>query len=632
MSNTEPPDNDDPESDPESDPEQPATRTGQQVDKYKLGRRLGAGGMAEVYEAVRTDHIHNRVALKLLHSFLAGRTDHRRRFEKEARILSELDHPGIVKIVDFGLLPSGEAFLAMEFLHGDSLADRLADTKQHRLPFDAVSQFGFQIAAALAYAHARGVIHRDLKPSNLMVVPDSAAMGSERIKIVDFGIARDAASGGDALTAAGRVVGTERYASPEQIAGRKVDGATDVYSLGLVLFESVAGQPPFSGSGSVLRVQILKESPPSLRSLVPEVPPVLDDLVRRMLAKSPTDRPTMALVEQELSPAASRSAPVSVIRPSLWSREVRLPLTRRHFTLIGLSVVAILGLAALALRSRQPKPSIQRFSMVLVPAGEFLMGSTPEQVAAAIAACQKEAARCRSDQSPLPPGCPAKPLKCRDDMFEIEQPQRRVQLDAFWIDPGLVKTEDFLRFLDNTGSGLHVERDKDTNELRFVEIGTRRVLDLYPARSSIQYDPKTQKFSAKPGTEHLPIEQVTWYGAARYCEAYGKKLISEAQWEYVASFNDSPDKQKLLKQPVQLPAGMDEWIFDAYQAVYPGCEGECKNPRYGAPLELRPNTGDAVMRGCDPHRLASVHCRRTARAHKPVEAGALAAGFRCVAD
>jgi formylglycine-generating enzyme required for sulfatase activity len=400
----------------------------------------------------------------------------------------------------------------------------------------------------------------------------------------------------------------------------------------LVLFESVAGQPPFSGSGSVLRVQILKESPPSLRSLVPEVPPVLDDLVRRMLAKSPTDRPTMALVEQELSPAASRSAPVSVIRPSLWSREVRLPLTRRHFTLIGLSVVAILGLAALALRSRQPKPSIQRFSMVLVPAGEFLMGSTPEQVAAAIAACQKEAARCRSDQSPLPPGCPAKPLKCRDDMFEIEQPQRRVQLDAFWIDPGLVKTEDFLRFLDNTGSGLHVERDKDTNELRFVEIGTRRVLDLYPARSSIQYDPKTQKFSAKPGTEHLPIEQVTWYGAARYCEAYGKKLISEAQWEYVASFNDSPDKQKLLKQPVQLPAGMDEWIFDAYQAVYPGCEGECKNPRYGAPLELRPNTGDAVMRGCDPHRLASVHCRRTARAHKPVEAGALAAGFRCVAD
>jgi serine/threonine protein kinase len=655
MSNTEPPDNDDPESDADADEQSdaPATRTGQQVDKYRLGRRLGAGGMAEVYEAVRTDHIHNRVALKLLHSFLAGRTDHRRRFEKEARILSELDHPGIVKIVDFGLLPSGEAFLAMEFLHGDSLADRLADTKQHRLPFDAVSHFGFQIAAALAYAHARGVVHRDLKPSNLMLVPDSAAMRGERIKIVDFGIALDAASFGDALTAAGRVVGTERYASPEQLAGRKLDGATDVYSLGLVLFESVAGQPPFSGSGSVLRAQIRNESPPSLRSLLPEVPRVLDDLVRRMLAKSPTDRPSMAQVEQELSPTASPSASVPVIHASLWSREVRLPLTRRHWTLIGLSVVAILGLAALALRSRQSnqvsppvgtpnppsemashvrKPPIVRSSMVLVPAGEFLMGSTPEQVATAIAACQKEAARCRSDQSPLPPGCPAKPLKCRDDMFEIEQPQRRVQLDAFWIDPGLVKTEDFLRFLDNTGSGLHVEPDKDTNVRRFVEIGTRRVLDLYPTRSSIQYDPKTLKFSAKPGTDHLPIEQVTWYGAALYCQALGKRLISEAQWEYLASFKDSPDKQKLLPQPVQLPAGMDEWIFDAYQAVYPDCQGVCKNPRYGAPLELRPDTADAVMRGCDPHRLASVHCRRTARAHKPVRAGALAAGFRCVAD
>ena len=105
------------------------------------------------------------------------------------------------------------------------------------------------------------------------------------------GFALDVASFGDALTAAGRVVGTERYASPEQLAGRKLDGATDVYSLGLVLFESVAGQPPFSGSGSVLRAQIRNESPPSLRSLLPEVPPVLDDLVRRMLAKSPTDRP-----------------------------------------------------------------------------------------------------------------------------------------------------------------------------------------------------------------------------------------------------------------------------------------------------------------------------------------------------
>ncbi len=186
MSNTEPPDNDDPESDADADEQSdaPATRTGQQVDKYKLGRRLGAGGMAEVYEAVRTDHIHNRVALKLLHSFLAGRTDHRRRFEKEARILSELDHPGIVKIVDFGLLPSGEAFLAMEFLHGDSLADRLADTKQHRLPFDAVSHFGFQIAAALAYAHARGVIHREFHPlSNPTRIRLSNSRGEIGVKV-----------------------------------------------------------------------------------------------------------------------------------------------------------------------------------------------------------------------------------------------------------------------------------------------------------------------------------------------------------------------------------------------------------------------------------------------------------------
>ncbi len=652
MSNTEPPDNDDPESDADADEQSdaPATRTGQQVDKYKLGRRLGAGGMAEVYEAVRTDHIHNRVALKLLHSFLAGRTDHRRRFEKEARILSELDHPGIVKIVDFGLLPSGEAFLAMEFLHGDSLADRLADTKQHRLPFDAVSHFGFQIAAALAYAHARGVIHRDLKPSNLMLVPDSAAMRGERIKIVDFGIALDAASFGDALTAAGRVVGTERYASPEQLAGRKLDGATDVYSLGLVLFESVAGQPPFSGSGSVLRAQIRNESPPSLRSLLPEVPRVLDDLVRRMLAKSPTDRPTMAQVEQELSPTASPSASVPVIHASLWSREVRLPLTRRHWTLIGLSVVAILGLAALALRSRQSnqvsppvgtpdppsemashvrKPPIVRSSMVLVPAGEFLMGSTPEQVATAFADCQRELAQCRPDMAEPPPGCQVPSPECRHDTFERELLQHPVRLKTFQVDRQLVTTAAFVSYLQNRASELQVNLDGDTKKPRFVLLHERPILDLHELSSTIRYDAKTQLFSVKEGKAEEPVLQVTWYGAALYCQADGKRLISEAQWERIARLKESPDRS--LTQ-VTLPAGMDEWTFDEYQPSHSGCDGVCDNPRFGTEPDKRSEFSEAVVRGCSPKTQFRVHCRPASRAHRPVGTGPLLLGFRCVTD
>lgn len=616
MSNTKPPGDDDDDGtgavDESSNAQPSVGRTGQQVDKYRLVRRLGAGGMAEVYEAIRTDHIRNRVALKLLHAYFASEPDYRRRFEQEARILSGLEHPGIVKIVDFGVLSTGESFLAMEYLQGVSLAARLADSTGDRIPVDAAVQLGFQVAGALASVHKLGVVHRDLKPSNLMLVPDSAVWAGERVKIVDFGIARTIEPDGESLTQAGRVIGTMRYMSPEQLRGEQVGAATDVFSLGLVLFECITGQSAFQGSGSALKKQLLgKEEAPSLRTLQPDVHRPLSDLVRRMLAKVPAERPTMAEVERELAqlhPSGSRSQLPAFTktpwRPSRWLLLASL----------GLGGVAAVGVAIYLRRTKVP-PIVSR-TMVEIPEGDLQMGSTAEQSDAAYKRCVTE----------------AKPQWCRVDMFEHEQPQHRAHIKRFWIDPELVTASAMARYLRGSRSRLTVRPDKDSKEPRFVELDGKVIVDLHPARGGIAYDPKAQQYSAKPGKEDEPIEQVSWLGAALYCQSVGKTLISEAQWEYVAKLLETEGSRAKLGGPVKLPAGMHEWVFDEYMGTYPPCEGDCVNPVVGSPLAKRDLTKSAVVRGCDPSEEPSVSCRSTSRTRQGMENGLMKLGFRCVRE
>jgi len=274
-------------------------RSGQQLGAYRIARLLGEGGMGAVYEA-RQEPLGRQVALKTLHPELSQNRELTTRFFNEAKVLGLLAHPSIVQVSDFGYSADGTAFLVMEYLRGESLGRRLkvlADCGE-RVPVLMALQLGFQIADVLTVAHAHGVIHRDLKPDNLMLVPDALVPGGERIKVLDFGIAKLVTDTNDPQapkTATQAVMGTPSYMSPEQCAGAgQVDARTDVYALGCVLYAMLAGRPPFVGDGvgEILGMQQFKEPPPLLH-LSPKVPTALADLVHRLLTKDKAQRPWM---------------------------------------------------------------------------------------------------------------------------------------------------------------------------------------------------------------------------------------------------------------------------------------------------------------------------------------------------
>jgi len=213
-----------------------ALSEGHRLGPYRIVRPLGEGGMGAVYEA-RQDPLDRRVALKTLHPEYAGNKDAVARFFNEAKVFSRLEHPCIVQVSDFGNAEDGTAYLVMEYLRGQNLGRRLT-AGDGRLPVATALQMAWQVADVLAVAHAQGVIHRDLKPDNLMLVADPIAPGGERVKILDFGIAKltKAIDRGSVKTDTLAVMGTPMYMSPEQCAGAGgVDAKTDVYSLGCVL-------------------------------------------------------------------------------------------------------------------------------------------------------------------------------------------------------------------------------------------------------------------------------------------------------------------------------------------------------------------------------------------------------------
>ena len=277
----------------------------ERVGPYRLVRLLGKGGMGAVYEAIQ-EPIERRVAIKILHGRYAQEPEIAARFFNEARAVNIVDHPGIVQISDYGQLPSGVAYLVMEYLKGETLTQRIKRSSGGRLQQPEALRLGRQIAAALAAAHEKSIIHRDLKPDNVMLIvdPDPEAMGRVRAKLLDFGIAKVAAEVGKegaANTAADVVMGTPKYMSPEQCRGAaNVDDKSDVYALGIMLYEMLAGRVPFLGpTGDVLAKQIYEE-PPQLSQFAPTVTPDVVALVHRLLKKNKAERPTMRQVTAEL--------------------------------------------------------------------------------------------------------------------------------------------------------------------------------------------------------------------------------------------------------------------------------------------------------------------------------------------
>jgi eukaryotic-like serine/threonine-protein kinase len=309
------------------------------ADRYRLERELGRGGMATVYLA--TDLRHDRpVALKVLHPQLAASLGPER-FLREIKLAARLQHPHILTVLDSGDA-AGRLWFTMPYIEGESLRDRLVREKQ--LAVEDAVRIAREAADALDYAHRHGVIHRDIKPENILL-SDGHAL------VADFGIAR--AMGGDEhLTETGMAIGTPAYMSPEQAAGeRELDARTDIYSLGTVLYELLAGEPPFAGpTMQAMAARRLSTEAPSVRQYRPAVPETVDRAVRKALARVPADRfASAAELARALAPTATEAAPVPAAAPTSATVITSGTGTRRarHRSAVLLGLGFLLGLGVL---------------------------------------------------------------------------------------------------------------------------------------------------------------------------------------------------------------------------------------------------------------------------------------------
>ncbi|MDP9389540.1 MAG: protein kinase, partial [Actinomycetota bacterium] len=258
--------------------------------RYRIVRRIASGGMAEVWEGY-DDVLARPVAVKVLHPHLAADASFAERFRREAVAAARLTHPGIVATFDTGT-DGDVAFIVMELVRGRTLRDAL--TEADSLPPAVAVPIAAEVAAALEHAHQAGLVHRDIKPANILLCEhDGETAPLLRVKVADFGIAKlqaQAATGGD-LTQTGTVVGTARYLSPEQVQGRPPDGRSDVYALGVVLYEMLCGRAPFAADSDLATaLQHVRGQPPPPRQLRSTIPARLESVVLRALAKDPADR------------------------------------------------------------------------------------------------------------------------------------------------------------------------------------------------------------------------------------------------------------------------------------------------------------------------------------------------------
>jgi serine/threonine protein kinase len=254
----------------------------QTLGKYELRERIGRGGMAEVYKAYQAT-LDRFVAIKILHPFLGEDPEFKGRFEREARNVAQLRHPNIIHVYDFDFDPRRDLYyMVMEYIDGLTLRDRLAETGAEGDPIlvEEALRIVVPLASAIAYAHSRGMVHRDIKPANIMIDTD------ERVVLTDFGIARMVS--GPNMTASGSMVGTPAYMSPEQGMGQAGDHRSDIYSLGVVLYQLVTGATPFDADtpiGIVLRH--VNDPLPSPTSLNPDIPEPLEAILFKSLDKNP---------------------------------------------------------------------------------------------------------------------------------------------------------------------------------------------------------------------------------------------------------------------------------------------------------------------------------------------------------
>ncbi len=268
--------------------------------RYRIDAEIGAGGMATIYRATRLQ-IGDIVAIKILHSEFLREPKFVERFQREAQAAARLKHPNVVSIYDFGVCDDGVIYLVMELVEGRNLRTVIKD--EGPMPATRAAEIGRQVCAALAEAHRQNVIHRDIKPANIAVEESSDGL---RVRVLDFGIASLRGGTMMTFTQTGAVLGTPAYMSPEQCLGEELDGRSDIYSLGVVLFEMLCGIVPFnSPTATAVVMQHVQQAPPPLRVLNVSISPAMEAVVFRALSKRREDRQQSAKqLGDELSAAA----------------------------------------------------------------------------------------------------------------------------------------------------------------------------------------------------------------------------------------------------------------------------------------------------------------------------------------
>lgn len=532
---------------------------GVEIGSYRITDQLGSGGMGAVFRATHKSH-NLRAAIKVMlpPGQLADQPTAIRRFLEEARALSEVEHSSLVKLHDVGTLPDGKIYMQMELLQGETLDARLKRLGGP-LPLGSAVELARQMASALHVVHERGIVHRDVKPHNVIVVADREAPGQERAKLLDFGIAKFL--GGSAeVTATNRPLGTPRYMSPEQCESSSlINERTDVYSLGLLLFEMVTGESPYpleAGEALSWLYAHVERRPRTLRQLRPEASAELEALVSAMLDKLPRQRPAMSEVEsqlrqcsQQLGGQSSSSAPLAQRQSPPPAEIVAVPsaapasLVRRRRLLwgaigsLGLLGVgtALLGLthsahengtwwqSLTARRVLRSAPSQGEAADVdaavaaaraptgiaFIPGQVLVMGSTTEESEAAYQECVKIAKDCEREE------------------FARELPQRAVTLHSFYLDKNEVTNRQFADWLNRPLVQPSIREGRMVHGRNDILLA-----DLHPAYGGIEF--VGGKYQPRTGFEDLPVAQITWYGARQYCETLGKSLPTEAQWEAAA--------------------------------------------------------------------------------------------------
>jgi len=389
-------------------------------DAYRIVRQIGEGAMGGIYEA-RQLRLDKRVAIKVLARELAVNGEALLRFHREAEITSQLGHPNIITVFDFGTTEQGQPYLVMEFLEGEDLADRLS--REKKLPLAGAVRINKQVASALAETHAKGVVHRDLKPANIFL---SKIQGEDFAKILDFGISKVRAAS-TALTNASTLMGTPMYMAPEQAKGEtELDHWTDQWALACITYEMLAGRPPFVGDDTAaLLYQVVHEDPPPLAQFNPNLPPHVDGIIRRALTKDQNERfPHVTAFAQAFEaaaegkpipadsmiragapaprPARSRpTGPVVVPPPNADPFAPALPRRRSPKVVLLVGIAMTAGAGVWLLRGRLPH---------LAPAPAATAAPAPAAVNPAPAAPSRPVV----DPLPAPPPPPA-PEAARDD-------------------------------------------------------------------------------------------------------------------------------------------------------------------------------------------------------------------------